>query len=133
VSPRWFNRRTYRIVASGRSALTFNAAMSASSASTTIRSAFLLTLSPTVNCHDIFGFLKARLGYERMLTGIDQTLHASLVFFCAWVLSRRSALSAHAYICTNMCDGRSTAEVLATLYSGQRPADIARYHFLLQL
>jgi len=25
------------------------------SASTTIRSAFLLTLSPTVNCHDIFG------------------------------------------------------------------------------
>ena len=55
MSPRWFNRRTYRIVASGRSALTFNAAMSASSASTTIRSAFLLTLSPTVKCHDIFG------------------------------------------------------------------------------
>ena len=43
------------IVASGRSALTFNAAMSASSASTTIRSALPLILSPTVNCHDIFG------------------------------------------------------------------------------
>jgi hypothetical protein len=52
------------IVASGRSALTFNAAMSASSASTTIRSAFLLTLSPTVNCQDILAFLKAKLGCD---------------------------------------------------------------------
>jgi hypothetical protein len=35
--------------------------MSASSASTTIRSAFPFTLSPTVNCHDILAFLKATL------------------------------------------------------------------------
>ena len=86
------------IVASGRSALTFNAAMSASSASTTIRSAFLLTLSPTVNCQDILAFLKAKLGCERARVGIDQTLRASLVFCCAWVLSRRGALRAHAYM-----------------------------------
>jgi hypothetical protein len=75
------------IVASGRSALTFNAAMSASSASTTIRSAFLLTLSPTVNCQDILAFLKAKLGCERARAGSDQNLRASLVFCCAWVLS----------------------------------------------
>ena len=86
------------IVASGRSALTFNAAMSASSASTTIRSAFLLTLSPTVNCQDILAFLKAKLGCERALSGIDPTLRASLVFCCAWVLSRRGALRAHGYL-----------------------------------
>jgi hypothetical protein len=61
------------IVASGRSALTFNAAMSASSASTTILSASLLTLSPTVNCHDSFGLPQARFGCEQALTGIDQT------------------------------------------------------------
>jgi hypothetical protein len=42
-----------------------------------------------VNCHDIFAFLKAKLGCERALSGIDQTLRASLVFCCAWVLSRR--------------------------------------------
>ena len=29
-----------------------------------------------------------------------------------------------------MCDDQQTAEVLATLYSGQRPADIGWYHFL---
>jgi hypothetical protein len=43
-------------------------------------------------------FLKAKLGYERALTGIDQTLRASSVFFCAWVLLRRGALSADAYM-----------------------------------
>jgi hypothetical protein len=43
-------------------------------------------------------FLKAKLGYERALTGIDQALRASSVFFCAWVLSRRGAISAHAYM-----------------------------------
>src|SRR6185369_9051986 len=64
--------------------------MSASSASTTIRSAFFLTLSPTVNCQDILAFLKAKLGCERALSSIDQTLRASLVFSCAWVLSRRT-------------------------------------------
>src|SRR4029079_3822543 len=90
MSPLWFNRRTYRIVASGRSALTFNAAMSASSPSTTIRSAFLLTLSPTVNGQDILAFLKAKLGCERALSSIDQTLRASLVL--------RGALRAHGYL-----------------------------------
>jgi hypothetical protein len=50
VSPRRFKRRTYIIVASGRSALTFSAATSASLAWTTIRSALPFTLSPTVNC-----------------------------------------------------------------------------------
>ena len=90
MSPRRFSRRTYMIVASGRSALTFNAAMSASSASTTIRSAFLLTLSPTVNCQDILAFLKARLGCERARAGIDQTLRASWVFFsCLGVVAPR--------------------------------------------
>ena len=53
MSPRRFNRRTYMIAASGRSALTFKAAMSASSAPTTIRSALPFALTPTVNCQDI--------------------------------------------------------------------------------
>jgi hypothetical protein len=61
VSPRRFDRRTYIIVAPGWSVLAFKAAMSASSASMTIRSAFPCTLSPTVNCHDISAFLKATL------------------------------------------------------------------------
>ena len=72
------------IVASGRSALTFNAAMSASSASTTIRSAFLLTLSPTVNCHDILAFLLMILsgsGYKETLSGIDPVLAGQLSLF----------------------------------------------------
>jgi hypothetical protein len=56
-----------------------NAATSASSASTTIRSALPLTLSPTVNCHNIFGLPRAKLGYERALTGID--LRARSAFF----------------------------------------------------
>jgi hypothetical protein len=87
------------IVASGRSALTFNAAMSASSASTTIRSAFLLTLSPTVNCQDILAFRKTNFGYERALTGIDQTLRAwcSVVPGCC----RVAAHSGRTPICTN--------------------------------
>ena len=54
MSPRRFNRRTYMILASGRSALTLKAAMSASSAPTTIRSAFPFAITPTVNCQDIF-------------------------------------------------------------------------------
>src|SRR4029079_15262866 len=62
--------------------------MSASSASTTIRSTFLLTLSPTVNCQDILAFLKAKLGCERALSSIDQTLRASLVL--SVVASRRT-------------------------------------------
>src|SRR6476660_8671598 len=53
------------MAASGRSALTFRAAMSASSAPTTIRSAFPFAITPTVNCQDIFerfhGAERARL------------------------------------------------------------------------
>ena len=98
MSPRRFDRRTYMIVAPGWSALAFKAAMSASSASTTIRSAFPFTLSPTVNCHDILAFLKATLRtsahlHERYLRAID--------LFCAWGLSRRGALSAHPYMHKN--------------------------------
>ena len=85
------------IVASGRSALTFNAAMSASSASTTIRSAFLLTLSPTVNCQDILAFLKAKLGCERALSGIDQTLRASRVLLCLGVVASRRTQGARLF------------------------------------
>src|SRR6476661_597469 len=42
------------IAASGRSALTFRAAMSASSAPTTIRSELPFAITPTMNCQDIF-------------------------------------------------------------------------------
>ena len=59
MSPRRFKRRTYIIVASGRAALTFSAATSASSARTTIRSAFPCTQSPTVNCQDILELLQS--------------------------------------------------------------------------
>src|SRR6185437_5089449 len=63
--------------------------MSASSASTTIRSAFLLTLSPTVNCQDIFAFLKAKLGCERALSSIDHFARgARSPFLCRCFASR---------------------------------------------
>ena len=90
MSPRWFRRRTYRIVASGRSALTFNAAMSASSASTTIRSAFLLTLSPTVNCQDILAFRKAQLGCERRASASTQPCEPGVLLCLGVVASRRT-------------------------------------------
>jgi len=119
VSPRRFDRRTYMIVAPGWSALAFKAAMSASSASTTIRSAFPFTLSPTVNCHDIVGLPQAKLGYERALPRIDQTLRATSVFFCALVLSCRGVLSAHTYT--------MLGRLQRSLYSRQRPSDIGPY------
>ena len=90
-----FDRRTYMIVAAGWSALAFKAAMSASSASTTIRSAFPFTLSPTVNCHDIFGLPQSYVTNE--LTGIDRYLACELGLFVLGGLSRRGALSAHPY------------------------------------
>jgi hypothetical protein len=68
VSPRRFKRRTYIIVASGRSTLTFSAATSVSSAWTTIRSAFPFTLSPTVNCQDILEPSKVARGGARPIT-----------------------------------------------------------------
>jgi hypothetical protein len=84
------------IVAAGWSALAFKAAMSASSASTTIRSAFPFTLSPTVNCHDIFDLPQSYVtnGRSPILT---DTLRASSISL-AWGLSRRGALSAHPYM-----------------------------------
>ena len=68
MSPRRFKRRTYIIVASGCSALTFSAATSVSSAWTTIRSAFPFTLSPTVNCQDILEPSKVARGGARPIT-----------------------------------------------------------------
>jgi hypothetical protein len=96
------------IVTSGRSALTFNAAMSASSAPTTIRSDFPLTLSPTVNCHDIFAL---SLNIERVrlrttLTSIDQVSRASLVFFAPRCRGDLGRTGAHG-LCT-ACFGRQT-------------------------
>src|SRR6478752_2543200 len=77
------------IVAPGWSALAFKAAMSASSASTTIRSAFPFTLSPTVNCHDIFGLPQSYVTNERSPASTDTLRARSL---CAWgvVASRRT-------------------------------------------
>ena len=90
MSPRRFDRRTYMIAAAGWSALAFKAAMSASSASTTIRSAFPFTLSPTVNCHDIFGLPQSYVRNERSPASTD-TLCATRSL-CAWgvVASRRT-------------------------------------------
>ena len=96
MSPRRFDRRTYMIVAPGWSTLAFKAAMSASSASTTIRSAFSFTLSPTVNCHDIFDLLKAtvRTSANRYRPIPCVRTRSS----CACGLSRRGALSAHPHM-----------------------------------
>ena len=87
------------IVAPGWSALAFKAAMSASSASTTIRSAFPFTLSPTVNCHDIFGLPQGYVTNERLPASTD-TLRASSISLCG-VCSRRADLSAHPYMHKN--------------------------------
>jgi hypothetical protein len=87
VSPRRFDRRTYMIVAPGWSALAFKAAMSASSASTTIRSAFPFTLSPTVNCHVILAFLKATL----RTSASSDTWRASSISLCVEVAASHSA------------------------------------------
>ena len=65
MSPRRFNRRIYMIVASGRSVLTFNAATSASSASTTIRSALPLTLSPPHKLSHTYATLLEALNRHR--------------------------------------------------------------------
>ena len=90
MSPRRFDRRTYMIVAPGWSALAFKAAMSASSASTTIRSAFPFTLSPTVNCHDIFGLPQSCVTNERSPASTD-TLSASSISLCRGVVASRRA------------------------------------------
>src|SRR6476646_6887480 len=68
-----FNRRTYMIAASGRSALTLKAAMSASSAPTTIRSTFPFAITPTVNCQDILSAFTrlSDLGCNQLLLRID--------------------------------------------------------------
>jgi len=97
VSPRRFDRRTYMIVAPGWSALAFKAAMSASSASTTIRSAFPFTLSPTVNCHDIFGLPQG----ARLRTSAHRHRRypaCELDLFVPGVAALRSTKRAHPYI-----------------------------------
>jgi hypothetical protein len=102
VSPRRFDRRTYMIMAPGWSALAFKAAISASSASTTIRSAFPFTLSPTVNCHDILAFLKNHVT-NGALIGIERYLACELDLFVR--RGCRVALSAHPYIYKNRESG----------------------------
>jgi hypothetical protein len=90
VSPRRFDRRTYMIVAPGWSALAVKAAMSASSASTTIRSAFPFTLSPTVNCHDIFGLPRSH-GTNARSPASNDTLRAdSRSLLCVEVVASRT-------------------------------------------
>lgn len=104
MSPRRFDRRTYMIVAPGWSALAFKAAMSASSASTTIRSAFPFTLSPTVNCHDILAFLKATLRTSAHPIARYLACERSISFVrggCRVAGGCRGALSAHPYMHKN--------------------------------
>ena len=102
------------IVAPGWSALAFKAAMSASSASTTIRSAFPFTLSPTVNCHDIFD-LPQRLRYERALTGIDRYLECELDLFVLGC-GRVAPTSARTPICTKIESGADAGSRGITCY-----------------
>ena len=109
MSPRRFERRTYMIVAPGCSALAFKAAMSASSASTTIRSAFPFTLSPTVNCHDIFG-----LPQSLSFTGSDQSCVRGQSSFVPG-LSRRGD-SARTPICTKIESGADAGLMGITCY-----------------
>ena len=78
MSPRRFDRRTYMIVAPGWSALAFNAAMSASSASTTIRSAFPFTLKSDSELPRHF-WPSSKLYYERALTRIERYLACELL------------------------------------------------------
>ena len=114
MSPRRFDRRTYMIVAPGWSALAFKAAMSASSASTTIRSAFPFTLSPTVNCHDIFGLPQSYVTNERSPASTD-TLRASSISLCLGC-GRVAAHSARTPICTKIESGADAGSRGITCY-----------------
>ena len=136
MSPRRFDRRTYMIVAPGWSALALKAAMSASSASTTIRSASPFTLSPTVDCHDIFSLPQSYVTNEA-LTGIDRHLSASSISLCQGVVARAS--SARTPICTKIESGADTGSrgitcymvrpralhVLALVNDGASPSQVA--------
>ena len=113
MSPRRFDRRTYIIVAPGWSALAFSAAMSASSASTTIRSAFPFTLSPIVNCHDIFGLPQSYLANERSPASTN-TLRASSISLCLGVAA--SQHSARTPICTKIESGADAGLMGITCY-----------------
>ena len=112
MSPRRFDRRTYMIVAPGWSALAFKAAMSASSASTTIRSAFPFTLSPTVNCHDIFDLPQGYVANERSRASTD-TLCASSISLCRGVVVPTSARTP---ICTKIESGADAGSRGITCY-----------------
>ena len=114
MSPRRFDRRTYMIVAPGWSALAFKAAMSASSASTTIRSAFPFTLSPTVNCHDIFGLPQG----ARLRTSAHRHRPIPCVrarSLCAWGC-RVAEHSARTPICTKIESGADAGSRGITCY-----------------
>ena len=100
------------IVAPGWSAFAFKAAMSASSASTTIRSAFPFTLSPTVNCHDIFDLPQ---GYERALTGINRYLQCGLDLFVRGC-GRVAPTSARTPRCTKIESGADAGSRGITCY-----------------
>ena len=135
MSPRRFDRRTYMIVAAGWSALAFKTAMSASSASTTIRSAFPFTLSPTVNCHDIFGLPQSYVTNERSPASTD-TLSASSISLCRGVVASRRAQRAplmHKRVGRTLAQGASHAtwsapralHVLALVNNGARLSQMA--------
>ena len=114
MSPRRFERRTYMIVAPGWSALAFKAAMSASSASTTIRSAFPFTLSPTVNCHDIFGLPQGYVTNERSPASTDTLRVRARSSLCRG--DRVAAHSARTPICTKIESGADAGSMGITCY-----------------
>src|SRR6516165_2768282 len=80
------------IAASSRSALTLKTAVSASSAPTTIRSAFPFAITPTVNCHDIFGPSSSQVRL-RTSTHWHRPFACELGLLCAWVFSRAALMS----------------------------------------
>jgi hypothetical protein len=118
VSPRRFDRRTYMIAAAGWSALAFKAAMSASSASTTIRSAFPFTLSPTVNCHDIFG-LPRSYNYKRSPASNDTLRASSRSLLCVGVVASRTQRAPP--ICTKIESGADAGLRGITCYMARPP------------
>ena len=85
--------------------------MSASSASTTIRSAFPFTLSPTVNCHDIFDLPQRYVTNERSPASTDTWVRTLSLCTGGW--SRRSARTP---ICTKIEGGADAGARGITCY-----------------
>ena len=92
MSPRWFNLRTYRIVASGRSVLTFNAADQRvfSVNDNSVRLPFHSKSDSELPRHFLV-VLKARLGYER--SAASTTLPSARSSFVPVFASRCSQLA----------------------------------------